>query len=318
MKHNFKYSLTIGERVDKFLFAKLEGEVSRSKLTKFINNGKLTINNKVITKSGYELRQGDIVEIEIEKSDTFNSLEPVNLPLNIVYEDEYLAIINKPPHLAVHPAPSIKEHTLVNILKHHFSTLSEAGGAERAGIVHRLDKETSGLLVVAKDDSTHQLLSQMFQDRKIVKIYKAVVYGKFKETEGTIDLPIGRAQNDRKKMVVRRDGRNAITHYKVMENIGMFSIVNLSLETGRTHQIRVHLTHFNHSIIGDKLYGIGRWKGIENTKLQSFVKNFHRHALHSALIKFNHPVTNKEILCKNDFPDDILELIETIKSFTWK
>lgn len=313
MKHNFKYTITIGERVDKFLYSSLNGEYSRSKLTKFINDGNLTVNGTTITKSGFELSHNDEVEIEIIESNNFDRLQPINLPLEIVYEDEFLAVINKPAGIAVHPAPSIKDHTLVNILKYHFSELSESGGSERAGIVHRLDKETSGLLIVAKNDKTHEKLSKMFQDRKIVKIYKAVVYGKFKNLEDTIDLPIGRAQNDRKKMVVRRDGRDAVTHFKVMENIGMFSIVNISLETGRTHQIRVHLTHFNHSIIGDKLYGIERWKGVENTKLQSYVKNFPRHALHSALVKFIHPDTGVEILCKKEFPEDIQELISTIK-----
>jgi len=316
MKHTFEYSISIGERLDKFLHAQLNNEISRSKLTKIINNGKVTVNGKAITKAGHELRTNDIIEIEIIAENKLDKLEAVNIPLEIVYEDEFLAVVNKPAGIAVHPAPSIKEHTLVNALKYHFKELSESGGAERAGIVHRLDKETSGLLIIAKKDKTHEKLSEMFQKREIVKIYKAVVYGKFKEQKQTINLPMGRAQNDRKKMVVRRDGRNAITHYKVMENYGMFSVVNISLETGRTHQIRVHLTHFNHSIIGDKLYGTGRWKGIENTQLQSYIKNFKRHALHSALVKFKHPDTGKEILCKKEFPDDIKKLIETIKLMT--
>jgi len=316
MKHSFEYTLSIGERLDKFLHNELSNDYSRSKLAKIIAKGNVTVNGKTVKKAGFELTRNDKIEIEIEENNDFDKLKPINIPIEIVYEDEFLAVINKPAGIAVHPAPSIKEPTLVNALKYHFKELSEAGGAERAGIVHRLDKETSGLLIVAKNDKTHAKLSEMFQNREIVKIYKAVVYGKFKEQEGTIDLPIGRAENDRKKMIVRRDGRNAITHYKVMENINMFSIVNLSLETGRTHQIRVHLTHYNHSIIGDKLYGVGRWKGIENTKLQSYVKNFQRHALHSALLKFKHPETDKEILCRKDFPQDIQELITTIKALS--
>jgi 23S rRNA pseudouridine1911/1915/1917 synthase len=316
MKYNFEYTISIGERLDKFLHNELNNNYSRSKLAKIIAKGLVTVNGKTIKKAGYELTRNDKIEITIEETNEFDKLKPINIPIEIVYEDEYLAVINKPAGIAVHPAPSIKEATLVNALKYHFQKLSEAGGTERAGIVHRLDKETSGLLIVAKNDKTHTKLSEMFQNREIVKIYKAVVYGRFKDNEGTIDLPIGRAENDRKKMIVRKDGRNAVTHYKVMENIDMFSIVNLSLETGRTHQIRVHLTHYNHSIIGDKLYGVGRWKGIENTKLQSYVKNFKRHALHSALLKFSHPETGKEILCKKDFPQDIQELISTIKNLT--
>ncbi|BBB33321.1 23S rRNA pseudouridine1911/1915/1917 synthase [Thermotomaculum hydrothermale] len=311
----FEYSFE--ERLDKFLANYFKGRFSRSKIKKSVEKGLVKVNGEVATKSGLMLQQGDVIEIEIEEEQNIiDRVEPVNIPLDIVYEDEFLIIINKQPGLTVHPASSNRgEPTLVHALKYHFGDLSEIGGVERAGIVHRLDKETSGLMVVAKTDEAHKKLSEMFKNREIVKVYKAVCFGKFKEEEGIINLPIGRSQSDRKKFVVREDGREAITHYKVKERIGMFSIVNVSLETGRTHQIRVHLSHIHHPIVGDKVYGQNRWKGIENTKLRSYVKNFPRQALHSALLRFFHPITGKEIKVKRDFPQDIQDLITEIKKY---
>lgn len=311
------FEKTFSERLDKFLADFFRDRMSRSKIKKSIEKGLVKVNGKFVSKAGLMLEEGDVVEIEIvEEEGIIDRIEPVNIPLDIVYEDEYLIIVNKQPGLTVHPASTNRgEPTLVHALKYHFDSLSQAGGVERAGIVHRLDKDTSGLMVVAKTDEVHQKLSDMFKKREVVKIYKAVCFGKFKEEEGVINLPIGRSQSDRKKFIVREDGREAITRYRVKERIGMFSIVNVSLETGRTHQIRVHLSHIGHPIVGDRVYGQNRWKGIENTKLRAYVKNFPRQALHSALLRFFHPITGKEIKVKRDFPEDIKGLIEEIKKY---
>ena len=314
---NLKFEYAFEERLDKFLFNAFEKKYSRSKIKKWIDEGKVKVNGNIAKKAGLKLENGDNIEVEIvEEENTYSKVEPVNIPIEIVYEDDYLAIVNKPAGLTVHPAATTgNEPTLVHALKYHFENLSQFGGVERAGIVHRLDKETSGLMVVAKSDDIHKKLSEMFKSREVVKIYKAVCFGKFKEEEGTINLPIGRSQSDRKKFIVRKDGREAVTHYKVKERMGMFSVVNVSLETGRTHQIRVHLSHIGHPIVGDKIYGQNRWKGIENTKLRSYVKNFPRQALHSALLRFFHPVTGEEIKAIRDFPEDIAELVSVLRSY---
>ncbi len=312
-----KFEYEFEERLDKFLFNYFDKKYSRSKIKKWVDNGMVKVNGETAYKAGMKVEKGDLIEVEIEENqNSYNEIEPVNIPLDIVYEDEFLAVINKPAGLTVHPAATTgNEPTLVHALKYHFENLSQHGGAERAGIVHRLDKETSGLMVVAKSDEIHKKLSEMFKSREVVKIYKAVCFGKFKEEEGTVNLPIGRSQSDRKKFIVREDGREAITHYKVKERMGMFSVVNVSLETGRTHQIRVHLSHIGHPIVGDKVYGQNRWKGIENTELRAYVKNFPRQALHSALLRFFHPVTGKEIKVKRDFPQDIQNLVKVIKEY---
>ncbi len=317
MPDRIVFGYSFEERLDKFLSNYYKNRFSRSKIKKAIESGSIKVNGKLAKKAGLLLSNGDIVEVNMEDEESIiDKIEPVNIPLDIVYEDEFLIVINKQAGLTVHPASSNRgEPTLVHALKYHFKTLSTLSGNERAGIVHRLDKETSGLMVVAKTDEAHKKLSDMFKSREVVKVYKAVCFGKFKEESGTINLPIGRSQSDRKRFIVREDGREAITHYKVKERIGMFSIVNVSLETGRTHQIRVHLSHIGHPIVGDKVYGQNRWKGIENTKLRSFVKNFKRQALHSALLSFFHPVTKKELKFVRDFPEDILSLIEEVRKY---
>ncbi|NCP78691.1 MAG: RluA family pseudouridine synthase [Desulfuromonadales bacterium] len=313
MKHSFRFEGSIPERLDRFLQSCFPGDISRSQITRWIRDGRVGIDGGSAQKAGQILNDGNVVVVDQPDEYAADSAVPVDMDLDIAYEDEYLAVVNKPAGIAVHRAPSVKDATLVDGLRFHFDSLSTEAGTDRAGIVHRLDRETSGLLVVAKTDSVHRQLSDMFKDRKVVKIYKAICYGRFHGETGVIEQPIGRSGSDRKKMAVRRDGRTAITRFKVMEELGMFSVLNLSLETGRTHQIRVHLTHEGHPIVGDKLYGTVRWKGVEDPILRKYVREFPRHALHSALISFVHPVSGEEIICKRPFPADLQELLETIR-----
>lgn len=313
MKHSFQFEGSIPERLDRFLQSCLSGDISRSRITRWIRNGLVEIDGEPVRKAGLILNEGNLILVNQPDESASDGIVPVNMNLDIAYEDEYLAVVNKPAGIAVHRAPTVKDATLVEGLRFHFDSLSTEAGKDRAGVVHRLDRETSGLLVVAKTDSVHRQLSDMFRERKIVKIYKAICYGRLREEIGVIEQPVGRSGSDRKKMAVRRDGRNAVTSFKVMEEVGMFSVLNLSLETGRTHQIRVHLTHEGHPIVGDKLYGTTRWKGVEDSVLRKYVREFPRHALHSALLSFVHPVTGEEIVCKRPFPPDLQELLEKIR-----
>ncbi len=313
MKHSFQFEGSIPERLDRFLQSCFPGDISRSRITRWIRDGLVEIDGELVKKAGHILANGKTVVVDQPDESVSDKTAPVNMNLDVGFEDEHLAVVNKPAGIAVHRAPTVKDATLVEGLRFHFDSLSTEAGKERAGIVHRLDRETSGLLVVAKTDSVHRQLSDMFRERKMVKIYKAICYGRLRGETGIIDQPVGRSGSDRKKMAVRRDGRNAVTRFKVMEEIGMFSVLNLSLETGRTHQIRVHLTHEGHPIVGDKLYGTTRWKGVEDSVLRKYVREFPRHALHSALLSFVHPVTGEEIVCKRPFPPDLQELLERIR-----
>jgi len=230
----------------------------------------------------------DINVPEPEKS----KLEAENIPLDIIYEDKDILVINKPRGLTVHPGAGNRSGTLVNALLHHCRDLSGIGGVERPGIVHRLDKDTSGILLVAKNDKAHQVLSAQFKDRTIQKTYLAIVKGNPKKDEGTIAEPIGRHPVNRKKMAVSHKGREAVTHYKVLKRFKEYSLVELKPKTGRTHQLRVHLAHIGHSILGDPVYGKG------NAQL-----------LHAYKIKFTHPRTEKELEFEAKLPDDMLKLI---------
>lgn len=307
------FSATHPGRLDRILHALMDPGISRSAVSGWIRDGMVQVNGKAVTKPGYALNPADEIQVTVPEPESRDVADCGGLSVEIIFEDEHLAVVNKPPGIAVHPAPTVKDATMVDILTHQLGSLSSVAGPERSGIVHRLDRETSGLLIVAKDDAAHSRLTDMFQERQIVKIYKAIVYGKVREPEGTLSFSIGRSSSDRKKMAVRRDGRPAVTHYKVTEHMGMFTAVNLSLETGRTHQIRVHLTHVGHPIVGDKLYGTGRWKGVEPPEIRKLVREFPRHALHAAFLRFQHPITGETIECRKDLPVDLEELLARLR-----
>lgn len=279
-------------RIDTYLSNKLD--ISRSKIQKLIDEGKVTVNGKVI-KSNYKTKLNDEIEID-DELDFDITVEPVEIPLDIVYEDEYLMIINKPSGLVVHPAPGHYDDTLVNGLLFYLN--KDKTKNIRPGIVHRLDKDTSGLMVVAKDEKTMELLSEMISKKEVERKYLAIVDGVIKENTATIDAPIGRDPSNRQKMAINPTGKNAITHIKVIERFKNNTFIECLLDTGRTHQIRVHLSYINHRVTNDPVYGEGNEFG---------------QMLHSYSIKFIHPITKKELFFEQDPPKEFIEELNKLR-----
>lgn len=292
----------VNRRIDHYLNEELE-ELSRSSLQKLINNGNITVNGKAVNKN-YKLRQGDTIEVEIPEPEGIN-IEAENIPIDILYEDDDLIVVNKPQNMVVHPAPGHYKGTLVNALMYHCDdNLSGINGVLRPGIVHRIDKDTSGVLVIAKSDLAHKGLSEQLAEHSMNRIYNAIVYNGFDEDEGTVNTLIGRSQNDRKKMaVLKSGGRNAVTHYKVVDRMGKFTLVELKLETGRTHQIRVHMAHIGHPLLGDSVYG---------PKKQIF--NLQGQVLHAKVLGFVHPRTGEYMEFSTELPEYFNKLIELLKN----
>jgi 23S rRNA pseudouridine1911/1915/1917 synthase len=246
--------------------------------------------------------------------------EPEDIPLDIFFEDEHLLVVNKPAGMMVHPASGIYTGTLVNALRHHSKGLSAVGGEQRAGIVHRLDKDTTGLLMVAKTDQAHRRLAEQLARRTVRREYRAIVWGQFPADDGSIDSPIGRSRGDRKKMAVRLvEGRKAVTHYHIEEEFGICSYLALKLETGRTHQIRVHLAHLGHPVLGDPKYG-GRRKKLSGLSSparevgQELLKVMGRQALHAKLLGFTHPATETFMQFESDLPADMEQALEVLRT----
>ena len=305
------YKEPIPQRIDKYLASLDLAEIySRAYVDKLISKGNVLVNGKQEKKS-YKLQAGDELEISFPEPPK-NEIIPQEISLDIVWEDEYLLIVNKPAGLTVHPAAGNPDGTLVNGLVYHFKEkLSKGTGDLRPGIVHRLDKDTSGLLIVAKDDRTHARLSEMFQNRSIEKTYLAITVNAPSQTIGTIDTIIDRSKTDRKKMAVSSSGKRAVTHYEVLQDYDFFSVCRINLETGRTHQIRVHFSHLNCPVLGDITYS-----SLKRT-LNTIPHNFHkkakhllanhlkRQALHAHKLKFEHPITGEEIEAEAPIPDDM-------------
>lgn len=291
----------IGVRIDKYLSNIIEGK-SRSFIQGLIDSGAILVNNKEI-KSNYKLRNHDEIIVSMPEPIELD-VEPEDIDLNIVYEDEDVIVLNKPQGVVVHPAPGNYSGTLVNGLLYHCKDLSGINGVIRPGIVHRIDKDTSGILVIAKNDDAHNHLAKQFKNHSIKREYYALVEGKFSKIEGTVDKPIGRNKKDRLKMAIMEDGKRAVTHYNVLEqyNNGT-ALVKCTLETGRTHQIRVHLSHLGHPIYGDFIYGDG----------DNELHLIKRQALHAYGLNFISPRSGKELSLRADLPYDFKELIEKLK-----
>lgn len=306
----FKFSPDINEenqRLDKFLSSKLG--LSRSKVQKLICNGNVKINKKIVSIPHRKVKANETIEIKISALPPTN-LEAENIPLNIIYEDKELIVVNKPAGLIVHPAGEKKTGTLVNALLHHCGDeILKIGGNERGGLVHRLDKDTSGVMVIAKTEKTHNEIARQFKQREIQKTYIALAWGNIKENNGEIDTPIGRSIGDRRKMsVFSAKPRESTTHFRVLERFQDFTLLELKPKTGRTHQIRVHLASIGYPIIGDAVYG--GIKRIPSSSLSSIKDKITRQMLHAHKLKFYHPGLGKSVEFSAPLPEDMEYIIE--------
>ena len=309
-------------RIDKFLADRLMN-ASRTRIQNAANAGNILVNNSTV-KPSYKVKPGDIVQVVLPTPPREIEIEAENIPLNIVYEDDDVLVVNKEPGMVVHPAYGNYTGTLVNALMWHFKDLPLFNSGEsRPGLVHRLDKNTSGILVIAKNEYALNRLSKQFYDRTTDRRYNALIWGIPDPREGTITGNVGRSIKDRKVMQVFKDGsegKTAITHYKVLEDLGYISLIECKLETGRTHQIRVHFSHIKHPLFNDEEYGGDQiLKGTTFTKYQQFIKNcfkiLPRQALHAKSLAFNHPVTGKRLSFDSDLPDDMVQVIEKWRKY---
>lgn len=289
-----------GIRLDKYLAERLV-DYTRSFLQKQIDNEKVHINGKIVNAK-YKVKIGDEIQVEIPDPVEVDIL-PEPIDIDIVYEDNDLMIINKPQDMVVHPAPGNYTGTLVNALLYHCKDkLSGINGEIRPGIVHRIDKDTSGLLMIAKNDKAHLGLSALLKEHDIVRKYHAIVYGNFKEDEGTVELPIGRSPQDRKKMAIVQGGRYAKTDYRVIERFKNFTHVELTLYTGRTHQIRVHMKHTGHPLLGDPVYGPSK-----------SLYGLDKQMLHAKVLGFIHPITGEKMLFESELPKYFMNVVDKLR-----
>ena len=291
-----------GQRLDAFLALALP-DVTRNRLQQLLEAGCVRMADGSIPKKNRKVASGERYTVTLPEASPVEFL-PEDIPLDIVYEDAELIVLNKPKDMVVHPAPGHSSGTLVNALLHHCGdSLSGIGGQQRPGIVHRLDKDTSGLMLAAKSDRAHQSLSAQLSDRSLSRVYQALLRGTPRQMEGVVDAPIGRHPTDRKKMAVSaKNGRRAVTHYQVLESFPGFSLVQCRLETGRTHQIRVHMAHIGHPVAGDTVYGGGSVLGLDSQ------------CLHAKAIRFRHPVSGEEMAFESELPLQFRQVLEKLRA----
>jgi 23S rRNA pseudouridine1911/1915/1917 synthase len=298
-----EYSLKVdkesqGMRIDKYL-AKEFDDLSRSFIQKLIKNAKIKVNGDAVDKS-YKINNGDLLEIQIETRES--EIKAVEMELDIVYEDQNIIVINKNADRVVHPAPGHYNDTIVNAMLAHVDNLSAINGVKRPGIVHRLDKDTSGLLIVAKNDRSHKELAKQFKKRSVEKYYYALVEGNLAYKKGKIDAPIGRDPNDRKKMAVRkRHSKKAVSRFKIIEEFKNYTLVEVKIETGRTHQIRVHFSYLGHPVVGDKKYGSHNKLGAE------------RQLLHAKKLIIKHPISREKMEFEADLKSDFRVILAKLR-----
>ena len=296
---NFIYQENDFLRIDKFLSNEIK-EFTRSQIQMMIEEGLVLVNDKVI-KSNYKLKINDEITVFIKEPE-LTDIEPQDIPLDVIYEDSDIIVINKPSGMVVHPALGNYKDTLVNALLYHCKDLSGINGKIRAGIVHRIDKDTSGLLVACKNDLAHKNLSEQFMEHKVNKIYYCLVNGVIPHNMGLIDAPIGRDPQSRQQMAVVENGKEARTHFKVLERFEKNTLVEVKLETGRTHQIRVHMKYIGYPLVGDPVYGVRKVVG-ENGQF-----------LHAKKLEFYHPRTNEFMSFETELPDDFTQLIKELRN----
>ena len=308
-----------GQRLDAFLADRIEGW-SRSRLQKLIENEDVLVNEKAV-KPSHKLRENDEIEVDLVELPV-TRFEPENIPLNIVYEDDFLAVINKPAGMVVHPGAGVQSGTLANAISYHFGLgILDFGLPDedeqskiqnlksKIGIVHRLDKDTSGLIVVAKNDEIHEALSEQFRKREVYKSYVALVHGSPDENRGKIEAPIGRNKHNRLRMKVGTHGRSAVSLWKVRKRYDKFTLLDVEIKTGRTHQIRVHMGFINHPVVGDEIYNEGR----DNTVMDSYARNgiasMHRFFLHAEKLSFTHPKTGERLEFTQELAPELKEFL---------
>lgn len=301
-----------GARLDVFLTARI-ADCSRSALRRFILDGRVSVEGKPAQKPGQALKSGMRVEVELPDP-VPSALLPESIAITIVHEDDALAVIDKPAGLVVHPGHGRRDGTLVNALLGRGMALAPLGGASRPGIVHRLDMDTSGLLVVAKTDEAHRALSLAFAQRRVRKVYRALVWGRLLPANGVIERGIGRSRANPTRMAVDTPGaRAAHTTYETIESLPGFTLLRVAIATGRTHQIRVHLTALHHAVVGDTRYGGAAWKGMRDPHKRNAVRAFRRLALHASRLAFVHPVSGEQVSFHSPLPEELEALLRTLR-----
>ena len=303
----------VGSRLDLFL-SRMSLELSRNQVQRLIDNNCILVNDKP-QKSSYKLRSKDQIQVFVPPPPPVQ-LQPEPLSLDVVFEDDHLIVVNKPPGLVVHPATSHRTSTLVHGLLYHCDHLADLGGPLRPGIVHRLDKDTSGIIVVAKDDSTYRHLSKQFKRKLVYKEYSALVYGRLPHSAGQFTDPIRRHPKNRKKMGIMAGGREAFTFWWLELLFGEVSLVKVVIKTGRTHQIRVHFAHAHHPVVGDATYGgKKRVKAVQNHLLRARLSKIKRQMLHARRLSLVHPVTGETLDWSAPLPEDMSELLEFLRKY---